>query len=149
MPPLGGAVGSGTLRAAGGTKIKAVSGTTSGADEALVAQAMASVSGLERLLWGWSIRRNVQRPGTRLSKMVPKYGVVAATRGVVGNIWLAPAFLGFISIPLLEAAKPSMAAVVIGSLLAGVAVLSLLMAGYRVLTAWTAARQWRHRTAGA
>jgi hypothetical protein len=110
----------------------------------LAAQAMASVNRLERWLWGWSILRNVRRPGTRLSKMAPKYGVTAATRSVVGNIWLAPVFLGFISIPLLEAMNPSTPSVVVGGLLAAVAVFSLLMACFRLFTAWLAARQWRN-----
>jgi len=120
-----------------------VTGVFPSDDDSLAAQAMASVNGLERLLWGWTILRNVRRSGTRLSKMVPKYGVTAATRSVVGNIWLAPALLGFISIPLLEGANPSTPAVVVGGFLAGVAVLSLLMAVFRVFTAWTAARHWR------
>ena len=92
-----------------------------GSEDPLVTEALASMTALERIVWGSVIRRNLNRPGTRLSRMIPKLGIRAATQSVLGNVWLAPVFLGFIAIPLLQTSKPSVGAEFIGFLLAGIA----------------------------
>lgn len=101
-------------------------------DSDQVARALACVTPAERWIWGWSIRNNLRKPGTRLSKMVPKYGIEVATQSVVGNMWLGPAVIGgFAGIPLLETPGLGAGAAGIGWALIGMFVVSMCMAIYR------------------
>jgi hypothetical protein len=76
--------------------------------------------------------------------MMPKYGVTAATRSVVGNIWLAPVLLAFPGIVLLESSqKPPTVDRVLAWILIGIAALCTAMAVYRILTATASYRRLR------
>jgi len=112
----------------------------------LLAEALGSVSALERLLWGWAISRNVKRSGSRLSRMIPKYGVRTATSSVVGNIWLAPAFLGFVATPLLGVHDPTSLDLAVGYLLAAVAVSCIAMGAFRGVGAIVVFRRSKAKT---
>jgi hypothetical protein len=78
-----------------------------------------------------------------MSKMVPKYGVSAATQSVVGNIWLAPAFLGFIAIPLLEDGGAGVAQQTIGYMLVAIAAICVGFALFRSITSIRNGRRYK------
>jgi len=106
--------------------------------------AMGSLTRVERRLWGWSVRRGIERPGARLARMIPKYGVVAATHSVVGNLWLLPGIISFFaSLPLLEIRHGSVTMRVFGWFLVGCLVASLTCAVTRTVTAFRAGRSYR------
>ena len=106
--------------------------------------ALQSLSPLERRLWGWSVRRGIERPGARLARMIPKYGVVAATHSVVGNLWLLPGMIAlFLSLPLLEIHHGSGIMRAFGWFFVGCLVISITFAVTRIVTAARASRSSR------
>jgi hypothetical protein len=106
--------------------------------------ALRSLTRVERHLWGWSVRRGIERPGARLARLIPKYGVIAATHSVVGNLWLLPGLAGFfLSLPLLEIRHGSEVMRGFGWFLVGCMVASLACAVTRIVTASRAGRSYR------
>jgi len=101
----------------------------------VIQEALACLSHVERLLWGRSVRVGLSRPGSRISRFVPKYGVTGATYAVVGNIWLLPGvvalFASLAFLPMHRTAPESVAF----WLCIGVLIVSLLCAIYRIITA--------------
>lgn len=106
--------------------------------------ALGSLTKVERRLWGWSVRRGIERPGARLARMIPKYGVVAATHSVVGNLWLLPGLVAFFaSLPLLEIRHGGGIMRGFGWFLVSCLVVSLACAVARIWTASRAGRTYR------
>jgi hypothetical protein len=105
----------------------------------VVQEALTSLSHVERLLWGRSVRVGLSRPQSRISRFVPKYGVRGATYAVVSNIWLLPGVVAFFASLALMQIHRSVAF----WLCVGVLILSLLSATYRIITATMAIRHFR------
>lgn len=97
----------------------------------------------ERLLWGTRIRNNLQRPDSRVSRFVPKYGPVAAVQSAAANMWLLPAIPScFIGVWLLEVAGTSEWLNAIGWFFTAVWIFSMLFALIRMIRAWVAVRRF-------
>ena len=106
--------------------------------------ALRSLTPIERRLWGWSVQRGIERPGARLARMIPKYGVVAATHSVVANLWLLPGIVAFfISLPLLEIPHGGGIMRGFGWFMVACLVVSLACAVARMVTASRAGRSYR------
>jgi hypothetical protein len=106
-----------------------------------VEAALASLNPLERALWGGIVKRNLSRSGTRLSRMIPKYGVRASTQNVVANMWLLPAFLGFVGIPLISSHSAGSRG--LGIFLVILAFACLVFALFRVSTSFRSRKAFR------
>jgi hypothetical protein len=112
----------------------------------VVQEALASLSPVERLLWGRSVRVGLSRPQSRISRFVPMYGVRGATYAVVGNIWLLPGVVAFLaSLAFLPMHRTGAESVVFW-LCIGVLIISLASATYRIITATMAIRRFRQGT---
>ena len=71
-------------------------------------EALSSVSGVERTLFGGAIRRNIRNQRSRFYKLLPRYGVVGSARVIVANLWLLPAvFVLIVSVVLDVLSKPN------------------------------------------
>ncbi len=100
--------------------------------------ALASISGLERVLFGTAIKRNIRNQRSRFYKLLPRYGVAGSTRLIVANLWLLPAVCILLVSVILSVASKSTSPVRVASyVLFGIfAVCCFLM----VVRAVTAAR---------
>ncbi len=67
--------------------------------EALV---LRSVSRLERVLFGTSLRRNIRNEKSRFYSMLPRYGAAASARMLVANLWILFFFPFFVCAVILD-----------------------------------------------
>ena len=114
--------------------------------EVAAAQALTSVTAPERLLWRQVVRRGLANPESRLSRMVPSYGVRGATQAVVAHVWLIFVYPAFPAMTLQD--NKGGIAKRVGWVLMGIAILSLLFSFYRLVTAFRSGRTYRRRHAG-
>jgi Na+/melibiose symporter-like transporter len=111
-------------------------------------EALDFLTGIERFLWRWSIERGFERPDSRLSRMTPKYGTVAAAHSVVANMWLLPAMISFfVSLPLLEVHGASSALRGVGWVFVVLLIVSFAFTVLRIVTASRAGRRFARRSA--
>jgi hypothetical protein len=83
--------------------------------------ALAGVSGLETVLFGGAIRRNIRNKKSRFYSLLPRYGVEGSARAIVANLWLLPAiFVLIVSVILDVLSKPNDPARVLSYVLFGV-----------------------------
>lgn len=109
----------------------------------LLTEALQSVSPIERWLWRDVIRRNLSKPGTRLSRMIPKYGLRSATQSVVGNVWLIPFFLLLPSVPLRDTHRFGTSGRVVGLIFLWIALVSMVFSFYRFIGSLRAGHRYR------
>jgi hypothetical protein len=115
-------------------------------DDPVLAEALSTLSPVEQWLWRDVVRRNLANPGTRLSLMVPKYGIKAATQSVIANMWALVTLLVLPATSLLEGHELGTAGEVIGWVFVGIAVAAALFGFRRVWTALRASRRYRKQT---
>jgi hypothetical protein len=108
--------------------------------DGLLEEALRSITGLERLLWGRLLRRDIPRSGTRLARCIEKYGVPGGTRTVVAEYWLAPSFAGLLAVAL-GAGNPGPLRESLSVMCWCVFGISMAFWAFRIVTAWLAIRK--------
>jgi hypothetical protein len=117
--------------------------TAMGDGDARMREALASITPLERILWGRAVRRNINRPDTRLSLMIPKHGVRAATQNVVGNLWRAPVLVAFFTVFLIYLFGSGAVATIAGFAFTIVFVMCMPFSVFRFITSIRSSRKYR------
>jgi hypothetical protein len=110
--------------------------------EGQLAEALASLSPIERWLFQGVLRRNLARPGSRLSKSIPRYGLRGATQLAVAQSWLIVIYLAWPSV-ILQGASVGTARQWAGRILLGVGVIALTFSSYRGASGARAGRRYR------
>jgi hypothetical protein len=123
--------------------------TAKSADDpgATLQEALASLTPVERMLWGRAVRRNLNNPDSRLSRMLPKYGLRAATQSVIGNVWLVLVLTSFLVLFPIEFATSGSIQRIASLFLSAVCLTCLSFAAFRAATSYFSFR--KHRRAEA
>jgi hypothetical protein len=109
----------------------------------LADEAVATVTPVERLIWGSLLSRIYQSPTTRASRMVPKYGIRASAYDAVARLWMLPALPSGVALFVISGTKTSGVQHALVWLSATIFCLSLLLGFARFGSALAAARKYR------
>jgi hypothetical protein len=108
-----------------------------------LAEALASVTSLERRLQGWSMRRNFPGGSNRIASVARRSGVESAAKQLVAECWLAVGYLGFPGVIVYAFSDHNAVLAWVAKALILPALLCLALAVLRLITGAYAGRKYR------
>lgn len=109
----------------------------------MIAQALDSMSGVERRLFSRSVVKTVNNPRSRLHKWLPKYGVKGATLLIVAGLWMWAVVIGAVIGIIGQFVSGAVEAVGVLLFLSGA-----FMGYFRIFSAAKAGKTWRAGKSG-
>jgi hypothetical protein len=64
-------------------------------EERLTREVLATITPIEKALWGRTIEASTREPTSRPRRWIPRYGIKGATYGIIADRWLSPAVVTF------------------------------------------------------